>query len=110
MGLKVVGLDKLQAQLIKNTQMNEVRQIVRSSGANLQEKVMRKAPYKTGTLMRSIGLEIKDGGLTAEVKPSVNYAPYLEYGTRFMEARPFIKPSLEEEGVIFKQKLRKLIE
>ena len=70
---------------------------------------MRKAPVDTGTLKRSIGLTIDDGGMAAQVEPTVEYAPYQEYGTRFMEAQPFVGPAFREQKEIFKRDLDRLV-
>ena len=53
--------------------MNDVKRIVKSNGAALQESAQRKVPVDTGNLKRSIGLEIRDSGLTAEVEPTAEY-------------------------------------
>ena len=88
--IKIVGLEKLQKKLKKNVQMDDVKKVVRHNGAEMQEKAQQNAPVDTGTLKRSIGLEMTDGGLTAEVTPAAEYAPYVELGTRFMEAQPYL--------------------
>ena len=62
----------------------------------------------TGTLKRSIGLEIRDGGLTAEVEPTAEYAAYVEYGTRYMSAQPYMRPSCTAQKEKFKSDLKSL--
>lgn len=91
---------------------NKVRQVVRTNGAELS-KVMKKNAdfeghfegdwfvYPTGTTKRSIRLSVKDAGLRAEVAPKTYYSPYLEHGTRFMNAQPFVKPSFDHQKPIF---------
>ena len=111
--MKIEGLEELQKQLRENADMNDVKRIVQQNGAELQRKIQSKADFKkgyqTGTTKRSVGLEFKDGGLTAESGPETQYAPYLEYGTRFMEAQPFVKPALDEQSQQFKKDLQKLV-
>ena len=34
---------------------------------------------------------------------------YLEYGTRFMDAQPFVQPALEEQLPKFKSDMKKLV-
>ena len=112
-GITVKGLDKLQKKLKANCTMNDVRRVVKQNGGELQTKMQDKAEfvkgYQTGTTKRSIELSLENGGMTAKVEPTTEYAPYLEYGTRFMEAQPFVKPALEEQKVIFKQDMKKLM-
>ena len=108
-GIKIEGLDKLQKHLKKQCTLDDVRNVVKMNGAELQNKAMRMAPVDTGTLKRSIGLEITEAGMTAEVEATAEYAPYVEYGTRFMKAQPYIRPSLEEQKKSFENDLSKLL-
>ena len=111
--IKIDGLDKLEKKLKDNVTLDDVKRVVRQNGAELQKRMQSKADftkgYQTGTTKRSIGLEIKDSGLTAESGAETEYAPYLEYGTRFMEAQPFVRPALEEQAQQFKSDLQKLV-
>ena len=111
--IKIDGLDKLEKKLKKNVTMDDVKRVVKQNGAELQKRMQGKADFKmgyqTGTTKRSIGLEIKDSGLTAESGPETEYAPYLEYGTRFMDAQPFVRPALEEQETQFKSDMQKLV-
>lgn len=112
--IRIEGLEELQKQLKKNANMDDVKKVVRHNGSQLQQKIQRKADFKkgyqTGTTKRSVSLEFKDSGLTAESGPATEYAEYLEFGTRFMDAQPFVKPALEEQSKKFESDLRKLME
>ena len=111
-GLKVEGLDKLQKALKENVNLDDVKRVVQHHGQALQRKMQNEADftkgYATGETKRSIGLEITDGGFAAEVGPKTEYAPYLEYGTRFMEAQPFVKPAYDAQKEKFKSDMQKL--
>ena len=111
--IKIVGMDKLEKQLKKNATLNDVRTVVRKNGADLQRTIQRKAEFKKGyqtrETKRSVGLEIIDNGMTAESGPTTEYSEYLEYGTRFMEKQPFVKPGLEEVEPKFKADMQKLV-
>ncbi len=107
--IKVVGIEKLQAKLKKNVQLKDVKRVVRHNGKEMQVKAQRNAPVDTGTLKRSIGLEITDAGMSAEVEPTAEYAPYVELGTRFMEAQPYLKPAFNEQKEKFKADMKKLV-
>lgn len=109
-GIKVVGIEMLQKKLKKNVQMEDVKRVVRHNGAEMQEKAQRNAPVDTGTLKRSIGLEITDSGMAAEVEPTAEYAPYVELGTRFMEAQPYLKPAFDDQKEKFRKDMKKLVE
>ena len=89
--------------------MEDVKRVVRHNGAEMQEKAQRNAPVDTGTLKRSIGLEITDSGMAAEVETTAEYAPYVELGTRFMEAQPYLKPAFDDQKEKFKKDMKKLV-
>lgn len=119
------GLDELEKKLKANVTMDDVKRVVKVNGSELHEKVQGNADFHghytwkkgkgkvfvspTGTTKRSVMLDIKDGGLTADVEPETEYSPYLEYGTRFMEAQPFVRPAFEKQAARFKKDMQKLV-
>lgn len=111
--IKIQGIDRLQKKLKKNVTLNDVKRVVRTNGSQLQTGMQEKADFKkgyqTGTTKRSIELEIHDNGMTAIVGPGTEYSPYLEYGTRFMESQPFIRPAFNTQKEKFKRDLDKLV-
>lgn len=109
-GVKIVGIEKLQAKLKKNVAMDDVKRVVKTNGSQMQTKAQRNAPVDTGTLKRSVGLELSDGGLTATSEASVEYAPYQEWGTRYMEAQPYMGPAFKEQKEKFKSDMKRLTE
>ena len=111
--IKWEGLEDLQKKLRENVSMNLVKKTVQQNGQELRSKIQEKAEftkgYQTGQTKRSVNLEIKDGGFTAESGPTTEYSPYVEYGTRFMDAQPFVRPALEEQASKFKRDMQKLV-
>lgn len=111
--ITVDGLDKLKKALKEKVTLDDVKKVVRKNGQELHEKIQRNADFKmgyqTGTTKRSVGLEIKDSGMTAESGPETEYSPYLEYGTRFMDAQPFVRPAHDEQKQKFKSDMQKLV-
>lgn len=106
--ISLKGMDKLNKGLTDRMKLEAAMLIVKQNGAELQQKAMRNAPVRTGNLKRSIKLAIEDGGLTARCEATAEYAPYVEWGTRFMEARPFMEPAYEQQLRIFKADMEKL--
>lgn len=53
-------------------------------------------PVDTGRLRASINhrLEADGQGLVAIIGSDVEYAPYVEFGTRYMRAQPYLRPAL----------------
>lgn len=56
----------------------------------------RLAPVRTGRLRSSITHRVERRGrvVVGTVGTDVHYAPYLEFGTRRMRARPYLRPAL----------------
>lgn len=110
--IKLEGLTELQNKLKKNVKMDDVRKVVRKNGAEMARKMVTNADfdkgYQTGTTKRSINLEMENSGLTASAGATTEYAEYLEYGTRFMDAQPFVKPAFDEQKEKFKKDMSKL--
>lgn len=111
--IRVKGLDALEKALKDAVTLDDVKQVVSKNGQEMHVKMQSKADftrgYATGQTKRSIGLEIKDSGFTAEVAPETEYSPYLEYGTRFMTAQPFVRPAYEEQKQKFLSDMKKLV-
>ena len=106
---EVRGVDGLLKQLHKNANLDDVKNVVKMNATELERNAKRDAPVDTGFLRRSIGLEFEDAGFTARVMATAEYAPYLEFGTRFMSAQPFIRPSFYPQSFRFKQDLDRLM-
>lgn len=110
--LKVEGLDKLQKALKEKVTLNDVKRVVRHNGSQLHKGIQRSADFKmgyqTGQTKRSVDLQILDGGFTADTGPTTEYSPYLEYGTRYMDAQPFIRFVYEYQKQKFKSDMKKL--
>lgn len=112
--ISFIGLDKLQLALLTAQEKKLVRAVVQQNGTELTQKMKRYADfrcgYQTGTTKRSIQPYITNDGMTVTVSPGTEYAPYLEYGTRFMIAQPFVRPALNAQGPIFIRDLKKIME
>lgn len=54
----------------------------------------------TGTLRSSITWQMRTtrGALSARVGTNIEYAPYVEYGTRYMEGIHFLRDALDAAG------------
>lgn len=103
------GMKELRAALKTNAKLEDVKKVVKLNGSELQKKAQQAAPYDTGNLRRSIKLDVSDNGMTATVTAHAEYAPYVEYGTRYMDAQPYMTPSFEEQEKQFASDLKKLV-
>ena len=109
MKIKLEGINELRVALDKAASLDAVKQVVRLNGSELQQKAMQTAPYDTGTLRRSIMLDIEDNGLTAKCTALAEYAPYVEWGTRYMDAQPFMRPSFNKQAPTFENDIHKVM-
>lgn len=114
--IKIVGLQKLQKKLRNNVNMTKVRTTVQKNGDQLNDRMKENTKtaftkgYSQGDTAGSINTVITDGGMTAEVQPTTEYSGYVEYGTRFMEPEPFVKPAFDAQKEIFEKDMKKLVE
>lgn len=98
----VKGVPEAKAQLARLSDALAGKVLLRAVVAGaliVQNSAKRKAPYKTGNLRRSIHIEprgVSRGAASVEVGTNVEYAHYLEFGTRYMAARPYLRPALDE--------------
>ena len=112
--VKLEGITELSMGLKDRAHMSDVKAIVKQNGAELQSKAQDNMDqaytkgYSTGATKRSTTLEIADSGLTAIVGPHTKYFPYLEYGTRFMDAKPTLGPALTYQALRFVDQLNRL--
>lgn len=109
MGYRIEGLSALRKKLKKCQDLTAVKKVIQVNGAELQGKAQDYSPVDTGFLKRSIGLELEDGGMTARSEATAEYAPYVEYGTRFMGAQPYMSPAFNEQKKQFKSDLEKIV-
>ncbi len=111
--LKISGLEKLEHQLKQNCTLDDVKKVVRKNGLDLNKKIVRNATftrgYSTGETKRSIVPTFEDGGFTAVSGAQTEYAPYVEHGTRFMDAQPFVAPAYQEQKEIFISDMKELV-
>ena len=106
------GIQELQDALKERAKMEDVKKIIQHDGAQMQGEMQRNAIFKKGysqgDTQRSISLLIYDGGLAVAVEPHTEYSPYVEYGTRYMEAQPFVRPTFIHMRAIFKGHMMRL--
>jgi len=86
--LKVEGEKEVILALKKmlGTTEKEAKAIVANSGEKIRGEARRVVPVKDGILKGSISRLEDDNGLTTIVGTRIEYAPFVEYGTRRMIA------------------------
>ncbi len=108
MKMKLSGVTELKKDLLNQAKMEVVKTAVKYHTASLTEKAQRRAPVDTGFLERSITQKIENDGLTGIVTAGAEYAGYVELGTRFMSAKPYMEPSFNEVKPAFIKDLERI--
>ena len=108
-GFKLSGMDKLEKALKRGTDLNDIKRVVKGNGAELQTNAQRQASVDTGFMKRSITIGIEDSGMTAKIVSTAEYSSYVNYGTRFQTANPFMTNSYNKQRPKFKKDLDRLL-
>lgn len=104
-----VDASKLKAKFKKMQNMTPLKKVVRINTAELQQKAQYSAAVDSGNLKRSILLQIGNSGMTGRVESMASYSAYVEYGTRFMYAQPFLGPAFHEQKLLFFKDMEALV-
>lgn len=108
--VKLTGVEELQAHLLdlaKKVDKQASQEALKDSGAYLMRRAKANAPVRSGELRRGIKGSFK--GRTYEVMSTKAYSGYVEYGTRFMDAQPFMKPAFEDAQKHFELKIKRIL-
>lgn len=79
-----------------NSEQGHVGRFLLKKTIQVERAAKRLCPVDTGRLRSSITHSVeRDGrGLVGFVGTNVEYAIYVEFGTRYMRAQPFLRPAL----------------
>lgn len=123
---EITGLDDLADSLKAEAKLKLAEEVVRVNTIEMQRKALQNAQMQpaglftgfyqgskfikpTGATRRSIGSDFSDGGLTGRVGANTEYAAYVNFGTRYMNARPFLTNAYESQKVIFMRDMQRLV-
>lgn len=108
---RIIGQDRLLRKLaqIEPALRAAMQREVKIAAVNIERGAKQRAPVDTGRLRNSIAHEIHEGGLNAEIGSNVDYAPFVEFGTRRMRAQPYLFPAFEEERPKYMDRLRRAL-
>lgn len=68
---------------------------MRRMGEAMQAEATRLVPVDTGNLRSTIGYLYRQGDKTIQLYADARYAYFVEFGTRFQAARPFLRPAVK---------------
>lgn len=91
-----VEVDQAALAELFSSPSGEIAKDLQRRALQVDRAAKRLCPVDTGRLRSSITNELgNDGGLVAVIGTNVEYAPYVELGTRSAPAQPFLLPALE---------------
>lgn len=72
-------------------------------GLSAEGYAKKECPVDTGNLRNSITHAVEMDEKAAYIGTNVEYAPYVELGTRRSKAQPFLKPAATEHSTVYKR-------
>lgn len=92
--IKWDGARELIKDLTKASKYAQLKsqKVIKNNTEELKRNVISLAPYDTGFLKGSV-IATYPNPFWGVVDVQAMYAPFVEYGTRFMEEQPYMKPS-----------------
>lgn len=84
----------------------KARELVKKAAYELEARAKVEVPVDTGNLRNSIRTTFENDGMTGVVSTNVEYAIYVEYGTRFMSAHPYFTPAAEQVRQSFERAVK----
>lgn len=94
--IKINGLPEALSKLRKyqSRKKKQIKDELEIGGRKIETQAKCDAPVKYGILRASITTDTRDlASLVVRVGTNVKYAPYQEFGTRYIEARPYLYPA-----------------
>lgn len=76
-------------------------------GLTAEGYAKRACPVDTGRLRNSITHIVDEGGKCAVIGTNVEYASYVELGTRHQKPQPYLKPAAEDHESTYRSIFRK---
>jgi HK97 gp10 family phage protein len=95
--IDITGAEEFKAAMeqFDSGMQRQVHERLANWAADVKALARQRVPVKTGQLRNSIYSEISEW--VAEVGAEASYAMFVELGTRYMRARPFLYPAVQEE-------------
>lgn len=97
-------------EMYEETVKDSLKAEVKKCGLAIEKDAKRACPVKTNTLRDSIITDLSNiEKYECEVGTNVEYAPYVEYGTYKMKARPFLRLAYHKNAKKLVQKAEKIL-
>ena len=94
--IDIEGVQRFKAVMrrLDSGMQRHVHRQLASWAADVKASAKRIVPVRTGYLRSTIYAKIQEW--VAEIGAKATYALYVEFGTRYMRARPYLYPAIQE--------------
>jgi HK97 gp10 family phage protein len=95
--IDITGAEEFNAAMkqFDSAMQRQIHEQLANWAAEVKASARQRVPVKTGQLRDSIYSKISEW--VAEVGAEASYAMFVELGTRYIRARPFLYPAVQEE-------------
>lgn len=87
------GFDKRIDNLVDET---SIISVLKNEAIRVQGDAKIIVPVDTGSLRNSIHIKQGENNKSVIVYTTIEYASYVEFGTRFQKEKPFLRPALSK--------------
>lgn len=84
----------------------KAKELVKKAAFEFEARAKLECPVISNTLRASIRTTFENGGMTGVISTGVEYAIYVEYGTRFMSGKPYFTPAADQVRASFERAVR----
>lgn len=106
--VQIEGMEQVRDALRRVPDQTRVlmSDVVAKTAFSARQRTIAGAPVSTGLLRNSITARSRGLSGRVEIAGDAHYWRFIEYGTRYAAARPFVRPAAEEESATFEQRIR----
>ena len=84
--------------------------VVRKASFDIEGQAKNRVPVDTGALKNSISTEFENNGLTGIIAPHMEYATFVEFGTKRMSAQPYMIPAAEAVAPAYIEAMKQMLQ
>jgi HK97 gp10 family phage protein len=94
--LDISGHEEFKQAMAKfdTAMQTKVRDQLQEWARQVQQQAQKNVPVRTGYLQSTIYAKIREW--VAEIGAEATYALFVEFGTRYMQAQPYLQPAIQE--------------
>lgn len=108
---KIKGVDKLisKIQQMDESVQKEAKLLVFDAATDIEVEALAKVPMRTKTLRNSINKLPVNNAFGAIVSANTDYAVFVEFGTKYQRAQPYLTPAFLRVSKEFVSDLKALL-